>query len=172
MHLFIVSIVITSCKTNNGSKVKNSPIGNIKYADSILKEIKKITTSEYFDFSEERQYTKDTDSIFLLVYEEMNNFEGKGIGYSIVIDNNSDYLTYKHLQFYFLNNNHVFTEYESFNYKTGNKSKRYDFKLDSIFFKNNQISFWKNESISKQDKLNKEIEILLIKKEIDSILSE
>ena len=166
----IVALLFIYCKGNDEKNLLKNPSKNEKYADSIISEINDLVSSEYFGFSEERQYLKKDNKIFILVHEELNNFKGKGIGYSKDILLGQDSLKNEHYQFYFLGKEHVFTKYKSYRYRTDNEDKHFSVKIDSIFFKNGTIYLWKNKQANQQIQLQKEKEIRSIKKEIDSIL--
>lgn len=144
---------------------------DLRYSDSILSKIKEITKSGYYDHSEEVAYKKNNKDVFILIYEDFENFKLKGIGYSITHEDDKKYYsTFYH--FSELDEKNVLSVYESYDYDKEDEDNHKNKVIDSIFLKDNKIVLWKNKQVTQKEMLEKEKEILAIKREIDSVLKD
>ena len=180
LFFFILFISIYSCKQNNTNKKLINIKSNIDSQDTLtVSEIylKKTTNllrdlpyNEYNKGDYSKGYKKNNNSILTELLYQMPTKE-KYISYSIRESENLNNLT-DYTMIYDKNNNlvvTVITPYfkelinEGYNIKEGKK--------DTVFFKKGKIYFWRNDKASNKEILAKEKEILLVKREIDSILN-
>ena len=177
-YIILVFILLFSCKnikveeinSNNYSQATpNIEIQN-HYTDSVLKLLKRVRYSDKLEPNGGRTIFEIIDkSIGLEVLEQMETGE-KIIDY---------YVTYKSSRgkhnettqfFNTKNNNTLIVIYDNYIY---NRMSKEDIIIakDTFFFKNDKIYFWKNKEATDEELLAKEKEILIIKREVDSILN-
>lgn len=182
IFFIVLASLIYSCKNNATSNKKKITFKSIdhnqdtliideNYLENTRNLLRDLPFNEYHNESYNKVYSEKKYSISVeLLYkmpteekyisysmretENLNNI----INYVMIYDKNKDLaLTVITPYFKELINN-------GYNIKEGRK--------DTVFFKNNKIYFWKNKEATIEELLIKEKEILLVKREVDSLLKD
>lgn len=168
-------ILITSCKSpktnhQNVNPVLNDTISKVEkeiYFNKVLQKKDSITSNENL----EELYFRDkkNDTTFSVEGGEFLTSKEKIIFFSKIFYDNAKLKNHKYYRLLInkLGNIDLFIIEHN---KRDKEGKQKSIVNDSIFLKNNKIFFWKNKEVTKKQLLEKEKEISIIKKQIDSIL--
>ncbi len=183
MHLFfflILFISIYSCGQNNTNKKSITVKSNIDSQDTLTLNkiyLKKATNllrdlpyNEYNKGDYSRGYMKNNNSILTELLYQMPTKE-KYITYSVRENENLNNIINYILVYDEYNNLVVTVITPYFKELIDNGYNIKEGINDTIFFKNNKIYFWKNKKVTNKELLAKEKEILLVKREVDSIMN-
>jgi hypothetical protein len=173
--IFLFSII--SCKENKVSKntqEKNNSFENIiktpnvyeqkSYKDKILNKIKGAQESIYYQPNGGQRVESDSTVVFIEIHEDLNEkfkYTIRELEYIVAsLYNNDEYSS----KFFLTNKDSIVLAIKTIN--RNNKIKK-----DTLFFKNNKVYFWENKKATNKELLAKEKEVLLVKREIDSIMN-
>ena len=167
LHLLFFCLLFSSCKNNQNLK-KGDSSKSIKYLNNVLKYVDGIDGDINMD-SFYKEYEKQ-DTVYIISSLVESNIYGKWVAYHKRFYNSNDILNEYNYNFNFKTGDDVFFIIEEYSTIKGNDYIKRSF--DTIFFKGNKISFWKNKKNATLKEIRfKEVEILDIKQKIDSILN-